>query len=216
MSITPCTAKPAQFPSPTLAAYFGYPACCEAYFHSVIIPTDGGDHSLDQDYGFHGTGFRPCPACLKRPIGEVYAQIVANRTCPHPFPVDDQDARSGLGRASRKITRRMIRKLRASGTEPSAELKQYLLSIGGRRAVRSKRGRRIAHMTVIHAGGRFNMTAHFGPMDNITAEFLGMIQAIHRNGGCTDNGSKISYIAVHVGPPSARTLDNRIGHYHFE
>lgn len=75
----------------TQAEWFGYPPCCDEFFTGVMLgaPTSDEHYSAEFAYGMMGTGYRPCPTCIRKPMQEVYDSICANRINPLPFPVSE-------------------------------------------------------------------------------------------------------------------------------
>ena len=71
-----------------LGNYFGYPECCIASFVKTVSTVTGP---------WAGSGFVPCPVCAQfitsneNFIEFVKQRITPHRSCPQPFPHDNQD-----------------------------------------------------------------------------------------------------------------------------
>jgi len=67
--------------------YYGYPDCCIKSF------CERNNYDYNQNKVHNSFGFIPCPKCAKRIInGEIKLNdLIKNRKCKTPFPIDDMD-----------------------------------------------------------------------------------------------------------------------------
>lgn len=76
--------------------WFGFPVCCHRYFwyqrDLLLAPMAQEEETL----GFVGTGYRPCPNCLKLTPDEIYRGICERRWADLPFPVEPDSFKDGV------------------------------------------------------------------------------------------------------------------------
>lgn len=72
---------------------YGYPKCCVEWFAKAMPGVENPEYgALEDTFGFVGTGYRPCPTCVKtKTIHQLYHEICANRKDPSPFPMTSED-----------------------------------------------------------------------------------------------------------------------------
>jgi hypothetical protein len=72
-----------------MGIYFGYPECCVRYFLRNKGQKNWNRYALGS--WAIGTGYIPCPSCIKKPKHEIIKTIMENRICETVFPENDHD-----------------------------------------------------------------------------------------------------------------------------
>lgn len=109
-------------------AEYGYPSCCRFHFWQMVSSRKCDVTPAEEALGFIGTGYRACPTCQGKTIGEVYRAIIAARTLALPFPIDCMDDLKNNHRY-RAAVEEFIHRLELAGVAPEAELIATMKSI---------------------------------------------------------------------------------------
>ena len=74
--------------APSFGEFYGYPLCCQWGMHFRMAAVSAGRKPADVDEStlWMGTGYVPCSICAKRPVVDVYRDIMSARICYYPFP----------------------------------------------------------------------------------------------------------------------------------